>query len=458
VTAGTWTLRKKLTLAPLIAATYFMVAGGPYGLEDLIRKCGYGVAMVVLVLTPLLWSVPNVLMVGELASALPAEGGYYVWVKRALGPFWGFQEAWLSLCASVFDMAIYPTLFVLYLGRLWPAANADLAATLIGIGVIAACAITNLRGARAVGGASKWMSLLLLAPFAAFCAIALLSSTTPIAAASTSAASGHDWMGGLVIAMWNFMGWDNASTVAGEVERPQRNYPLAMLCALTLVVVTYVVPVTAAAHTGLAPEAWITGAWVDAGRVVGGFPLAIAVVLGGLLCGFGMMNALVMSYSRLPMVMAQDGYLPRIFARQIPSTGAPWFAILLLSVAWSAALGLGFERLVELDVILYGLALLLEFVALIALRIREPQLARPFRVPGGMPVAILLGASPAVLLGLALARQWQVAGGGTVSVALGVGLIFAGPILYRAMSRRRSGGLPRSREGRDPATTGSPPR
>ena len=50
---------------------------------------------------PLVWSLQIALLVGELASALPEDGGYYVWVRRALGPFWGFQEAWLSLAASV---------------------------------------------------------------------------------------------------------------------------------------------------------------------------------------------------------------------------------------------------------------------------------------------------------------------------------------------------------------------
>jgi amino acid transporter len=405
-------------------------------------------ALLVLLLTPILWSVPGVLVVGELASAMPAEGGYYVWVKRALGPFWGFQEAWLSLCASVFDMAIYPTLFVLYLGRLWPAANGSVAATLIGTGVIAACALTNLRGARAVGGASQWMALLLLGPFAVFCVLAFLGPTHAAAAVPAPSTGGHDWIGGLLVAMWNFMGWDNASTVAGEVERPQRNYPLAMLGALVLVVLTYVVPIAAAARTGLAPEVWSTGTWVDAARAVGGATLAIAVVLGGLVCGFGMMDALVMSYSRVPMVLAQDGYLPRVFARQIPSTGAPWVAIVVLSFAWSAALGLGFERLVEIDVILYGLALLLEFVALIVLRLREPRLARPFRVPGGMPVAALLGVAPAVLLGLALWREWRSHGGPTGALALAMGLILAGPAVYRLAKRPR-----RPRDGSAPQTS-----
>ena len=95
---------RRMTLVSLVGALYFMVSGGPYGLEGLARKVGFGAAIAVLVATPLVWSLPTALMVGELAAALPEEGGYYAWVRRALGPFWGYQEAWLSLAASVFDI------------------------------------------------------------------------------------------------------------------------------------------------------------------------------------------------------------------------------------------------------------------------------------------------------------------------------------------------------------------
>src|SRR5712691_2083072 len=103
---------RRLTLFPLIAATYFMVAGGPYGLEEIVQKTGYFSTILILLLTPLLWSVPTALMVSELASALPEEGGFYAWVRRAMGPFWGYQEAWLTLAGSIFDMALYSTMFV----------------------------------------------------------------------------------------------------------------------------------------------------------------------------------------------------------------------------------------------------------------------------------------------------------------------------------------------------------
>ena len=105
-------------MLPLLAATYFMVSGGPYGLEEIIGDSGYGWALIILFVLPFFWSLPTSLMIGELAAAVPEEGGFYAWVRRAMGPFWGFQEAWLSLAASIFDMAIYPTLFVTYLGHL----------------------------------------------------------------------------------------------------------------------------------------------------------------------------------------------------------------------------------------------------------------------------------------------------------------------------------------------------
>ena len=138
---------RKLTLLPLIAATYFIVAGGPFGLEDIVARAGYAGAILILLVTPVVWAIPSALMVSELASTIPEEGGYYVWATRSMGPFWGFQEAWLSLVGSVFDMAIYPTLFVSYLGHFAPAVTAGWRGFAIGVALIGVAAAWNLLGA-----------------------------------------------------------------------------------------------------------------------------------------------------------------------------------------------------------------------------------------------------------------------------------------------------------------------
>src|ERR1051326_6593351 len=147
----------KLTLWPLVAATFFMVSGGTYGTEEIIHGAGYGRGILILLLTPLLWSLPTALMLGELSSAIPAEGGYYAWVRRAMGNFWGFQEAWLSLTASIFDMAIYPTLFVAYLTRLFPWFLINHRGLMVALAVVVVCSLLNITGVKVVSTTSLWL-------------------------------------------------------------------------------------------------------------------------------------------------------------------------------------------------------------------------------------------------------------------------------------------------------------
>src|SRR5262249_46732882 len=141
---------------------------------------------------------------------------------------------------------------------------------------------------------------------------------------------------------------------------------------------------------------------------------------------FGMFNALVLTSTRLPVAMAADGWLPRSLARRSPRTDAPTRAVLVAVFLYAVCLGLGLRRLMEIDVLLYGAGLVLEFAALVALRIREPNLARPFRVPFGLVGAVLVGVPPTVLLALALwagRHEEGMFGIGSVPLAVGLGAL-----------------------------------
>jgi amino acid transporter len=424
----------RLTLWPLVAATYFMVSGGPYGTEDIVHGAGYGGAVLVLFLTPLFWSLPVALMVGELSSAIPAEGGFYVWVKRALGPFWGFQEAWLSLAASAFDMAIYPTLFVIYLSELLPALKVGHRGVLLGLLMIAACTLWNIAGAKAVGDSSFGLFLVLLSPFVV---LSFWAATHPSPVAHTGVTlNRRDLIGAVLVAMWNYMGWDNASTIAEEVENPQRTYPLAMILAVAIVALSYAIPIAAMSRSGIAPGSWETGAWAAfAGSMVAPW-LKTAIVIGGAISSFGMFNSLVMSYSRLPLVMAEDGYLPKPFTWTARSTGAPWVAVIFCSIGWAACVGIGFERLVTLDILLYGGSLLLEFAALIALRINAPELDRPYRVPWGSAGPWLVTAGPMFMIVLAALYSGREQIAGMNAFLFGSLVIVAGMLLFPLLWKR----------------------
>src|SRR5260370_27828639 len=149
---------------------------------------------------------------------MPAEGGFYVRVRRALGPFGGCQEAWLSLVASIFDMAIYPSLFVAYLGKLFPAATEGHRGILIAAGLVLICLLWNLFGAKAVGESSMVVGVLLLSPFAVLTVFALVRHVT---IAPAPAVKG-DFLTGILLATWDYIGWDHASTRANHAANPQR--------------------------------------------------------------------------------------------------------------------------------------------------------------------------------------------------------------------------------------------
>jgi amino acid transporter len=215
-----------------------------------------------------------------------------------------------------------------------------------------------------------------------------------------------------------------------------------MAGAVTLVAVTMVLPVAAIAMTGLDPNRWSTGGWADVSRAV--LPrgltsesLAVAITVGGMLGAVGTLNALTMALSRLPYAMAEDGFLPKALATRHSKTGAPWVAILVCAAAWALCLNFSFTKLILLDVLLTGLSILLEFASLVALRVREPGLPRPYRVPGGLPGAIAVGILPLALLVLTVVRNQAEPVGPINALQLGGILVSLGVVSYFFSNRFR---------------------
>ncbi len=414
---------------------YFTVSGGPFGLEGLVGSVGPGVALLLLVCTPLVFSVPETLLIGELASMLPAEGGYYQWVKRAFGRFWGFTNGWVSWVYSLIDMAIYPKLFLQYLRFFLPGLTA-LEAWLLALLLIWGATWLNLRGTRVVGTASGWFVALVLAPFAvlAVAAIARWAGASPAVGLPLTPfhAPGTSFLGALGLgisqAIWNYSGWDNASTIGGEIEQASATYPRALARALPLVTVVYVLAIVPAlALTRW--EAWADGAWPGIARIIVGPWLAAWLALAGMLSAFALFNALLLAYSRIPLVVAQDGLLPAALAR-VDERGTPRNAVLASAVAYSGFALLSFGGLLAADVLLYSAALALEFAALIQLRRREPELRGAFRVPVGVPVLVLLALLPMAFITVAVTLEVQNKEIGLPGVLVAALLAALGPVWY----------------------------
>ena len=431
-------LARSVTTLSLVFILYFCTSGGAFTTETLVESVGPGFALLILVLVPLVYSLPEILIVGELASMLPMEGGYYRWVQRAFGPFWAFQNGWLTWMYSLVDMAIYPKLFVTYLAYFVPGLSPNVVWG-VGLFVIWVPTLLNLMGSRRVGISSVIAGTFIVSGFLLLSAVALLHATHvpwhPFAAPGRSGANGLAV--GLSIALWNYIGWDNASTVQGEVKDATRAYPRALAFALPLVAAGYLIPLL----TTLAATDWTTwteGSWpaiaLSAGGALGPF-LAAWIAIAGMVSAVALFNALLLSYSRIPFVMADDGLLPAALART-DARGTPRNAVLVAAVCYSLFMLLPFSGLVVADVLLYSLALLLEFASLIQLRMREPELRGAFRIPLGTAGVVVIAVLPLAVLLLVVGLSFADGEYGLPAVIGAAVAIALGPAIYALASRR----------------------
>jgi len=431
-------LPRGVSTLSLVFILFFCTSGGPYTTETLIHSVGPGLGLLMLLLVPIVWSAPEVLIVGELASMLPEEGGYYRWVDRAFGRFWAFQNGWLTWMYSLVDMAIYPVLFNQYLRYFIPGLDARLE-WIISLAVIWGATWINLRGSVRVGRVSVIAGSFVMLGFLAMS----VASIPRIAHIPWQPFASEDAQGlgglavGISIALWNYIGWDNPSTVQGEVKDASRSYPHALAWALPLVTLGYFVPLL----TTLGATNWTTwteGGWpqiaASAAGTVGRW-IAIWIALGGMVSALALFNALLLSYSRIPFVLASDGLLPKALA-QLDVRGTPRNAVIVSAICYSFFVLIAFGKLIIADVLLYSLALFLEFGALLQLRKREPSLRGAFRIPLGRRGVGFLAALPMIVLLGVIAISFRDGEYGLPALIGATVAIAAGPLIYRLACRR----------------------
>jgi amino acid transporter len=430
-------LKRTLTTVTLVAVMFFNVSGGAFTTESLIASVGPAVGLLMLLLVPLLWSLPEALIVGELASMFPEEGGYYRWVYHAFGPFWAFQNGWWTWMYSLVDMALYPVLFNQYLAWLVPGLSGT-SQWLISVAVIWISTAINLRGSGRVGMVSTVAGAFVLIVFL-LVSIAALPNAHQLpwhSATSPHGVSAGTFGVAISIALWNYIGWDNASTVQGEVKDASRNYPRALAIALPLVTISYLLPLSATlAATDWTK--WREGGWPEIAQMASGtfgHVLALLVAAAGTVSALALFNALLLSYSRIPFAMAGDGLLPKFLAT-VDKRSTPRNAVLISAVFYSVFALFSFAHLVVADVLLYSLALFLEFGALIEMRRREPKLRGSFRIPLNRAGVIALALLPAIILVGVVALELSDGEYGRSAVLGSFIAILLGPIAYMLRPR-----------------------
>jgi amino acid transporter len=231
--------------------------------------------------------------------------------------------------------------------------------------------------------------------------------------------------------MWNYSGWDTPSTILGEARSPERAFRAATFLALPVLTAAYVLPIGAALASGaLEWRRWTTGVLPAIGRSLGGEWLGHAVAAGAVLSTAGLFMSLLLTNSRLPYVLARDHVMPAWLGVVDHRFGTPWTAVLISAALYAAFAVFSFKELIVLNVWLYSLSLLVELVAFVRLRVISPELPRPWRVPGGLGVAVAVVAFPVLFcVGAMVTAGWT-------NTITGAAAAITGPLAYRLLGRR----------------------
>lgn len=367
-----------------------------------------------------LLSLAGALTYAEMASAMPEAGGEYVYLRHAYGPFWGFLFGWTQMwVAKSGSLATLATGFALYLANFFPSLDHTLLSLpvplgedwgplpvnggqLAAIALILGLGILNWFGVREAAGVQVSVTFLKVALIGGVIAAGLLGGKGGMENFGTSTAAPGGVAGffaALVAALWAYDGWNNVSMVSGEITRPQRNLPLALIAGTGTVMVIYLLTNVAYFYVLPAAEVAVSDrvASVMMRAVVGEWG-ATAVTVAALISMFAAINGSLLSGSRIPYALARDGLFFRRFAAVNPKHLTPGFSVLALS-GWSAVLVLSgrYDQLLTMVIfpswILYGMST----AAVIVLRRRQPHLARPYKTLG-YPVVPLLFVSVACML------------------------------------------------------------
>jgi amino acid transporter len=421
---------KGLRWLSLAVVIFFTVSGGPYGLEPLLYY-GKDAAFLLLIFTPLCWDIPAILMVLELNSLMPVNGGYYQWVKRALGLRWAFYEGWWTWLYTFVDLAIYPVLFVQYLGYFFPPIliyKIPVCLFVIWLG-----AGLNILGIKPLGKTAVILGAVVVIPFLILFIAGLDHHHAGIAVVHTVNSTNNFSAFGLALytAMWNFIGWDNATTYAGEVDRPARSYIVATIIAFAGMLTICCMAVYTAQHSGMDMLILNDMGFPYLGEWIGGKWMGVIIAVGGMASAFGIYLAVLLSVSRVPKEMADDKLLPSILNKLHPKFNTPYISICLFSAVTSVLCIFTFTDLLVIDVTLYGAGLTLEFISLIILRLRIPHEPRPFKIPLKTPGLIVIFLLPVLVLLTALSSLLIPAGVSKMPILLAIVALLSAELAWR---------------------------
>jgi amino acid transporter len=421
---------RKAGLFYLVFVMFSYTTGGPFGLEDMVTTSGPGLTLIYLLVLPFFWCIPVSLVSAELTTAMPVEGGFYRWTRAAFGDFWGFLAGWWNWSASFLLGGAYAVLFTDYL---FPRTT-GWKHYLVSVALIAVIAWINVRGIQMVGRVATALETFIFVPVTTMIVMGFMKwHHNPFVPLIPPHQPTFRIFGvGLALGLWLYSGYEQLSTVAEEVENPQRAYPRALALVVPLSIAAYFLPTLAGLASAGNWEQWHTGYFSDAAKIIGGPWLGTWMALAAVIANVALLNSTVLTTTRMPFAMAEDGYLPAVLTRKHSRYGTPWLAIVVSAVIYSLLAWQSLGQLISVYIWLRSATTVLTVLSAWKLRRTRPEMPRAFLIPGGQMGLMYVVSAPVVMACVALLGSDKFALiGGAIAMILG-------PAVYFLTQRRAS--------------------
>src|SRR6185503_11019798 len=329
-----------------------------------------------------------ILCFAEVGSRFEKTGGPYLYAREAFGETVAFEVGWLIWLARLTAFAANCNLMVIYLGFFWPAANAPVQRAVIIIVVVTLLATINVIDVREAAIASNLFTVGKLIPMIIFIAVGLffLNRTAYTFGAAPSAGA---FSQSVLLLVYAFTGFEMAAIPAGEIRDPRKHLPRALLIAIGVVAILYILIQIVCIGTlpGLGDSA---KPLADAGQRFMGTTGGAIISAGAIISIVGNLNILVLSGSRVPFAIAEQKQLPAFLARIHPRFSTPHFAIIITAaVMMILTLKSSFVAALTISAIARLVTYIATCAALPVFRRRKDVAAAVFKVPGGTFIAIL---------------------------------------------------------------------
>jgi len=423
---------RRIGLAPFVALLFAYCAGGPFSLESMISTSGPGLGLTFLLVVPLLFAVPIALATAEMTTLMPVEGGFYRWSRAALGDFWGFQCGWWNWTGTFLMSAAYGVSMADYLENWFPV-HSRAEHWVVAFLFLVVVAYLNVRGIHVVGNLTLILLLAMSVPLVIFIGLGFYHARfNPF---HPFLPTGTPWQGafgfGLAIALWSYAGYEQLSTVIEEVENPARNFPIGLAIVVPMAIGIFVLTLAAGLTSVGNWQSWETGYLVTAARLLGGNVLGTSMFVAAVICNFVLLDSTLLSVTRVPLTMAEDGYLHPGLAKVSARYGTPVRSIVLSAVFCAALAFFTVPQLIAVYAWTRMATSIQTVLSFWQLRRKYPDAPRSFRVSGGVVGAALVVLAPTLLFVWAMiysdvaTRKW-----GLLNLA-------SGPLAYLWVRHRK---------------------